>query len=178
MNNVKLKNGLLSTTFGIFILPILFGCTTLKPYQVTPIAERTAIINESPSDSPQRDSNKSLSDIFIYLSTGGQMPGIVSGKFVIKDNCLMLQVAKDKYMTPLFPPDNVAYLEEEKTIVLKKGVKIKLGEKIFTGGVTTPTTNLEFATQGDAACLTEIGMAIDADIMEVSEEIKRKLDTY
>ena len=177
MNNLKLKNGLLSTAFGILTLPVLFGCTTLKSYQVTPIEERTAIINESPSVLLQRDSNKSLSDIFSYLSTGGQMPGIVSGKFVIKDNCLMLQVAKDKYMTPLFPPDDVVYLEEEKTIVLK-GIKIKLGEKIFTGGRITPTTNLEFATQGDAACLTKIGMAIDADVMEVSEEIKRKLDTY
>ena len=177
MNNLKLKNGLSLTALGVFILPILFGCTNLKPSQVTPTQERTAIINESPSDSPKRDSNKPLSDIFSYLSTGGQMPGIVSGKFIIKDNCLMLQVAKDKYMTPLFPPHSVTYLEEQKTIVLK-GIKIKLGEKIFTGGVTTPTTNLEFATQGDAACLTEIGMAIDADIMAVSEEIKRKLDTY
>ena len=128
----KLENCLLSTALGIFILPVLFGCTTLKPYQVTPIGERSTIINESPSDSPKRDSNKSLSDIFSYLSTGGQMPGIVSGKFVIKDNCLMLQVAKDKYMTPLFPPHSVAYLEEEKITVLK-GIKIKLGEKIFTG---------------------------------------------
>ena len=177
MNNLKLKNGLSLTALGVFILPVLFGCTNLKPYQVTPTQERTAIINESPSDSPKRDSNKPLSDIFSYLSTGGQMPGIVSGKFVIKDNCLMLQVAKDKYMTPLFPPHSVTYLEEQKTIVLK-GIKIKLGEKIFTGGITIPTTNLEFATQGDAACLTKIGMAIDADIMEVSEEIKRKLDTY
>ena len=177
MNNLKLKNGLSLTALGVFILPILFGCTNLKPSQVTPTQERTAIINESPSDSPKRDSNKPLSDIFSYLSTGGQMPGIVSGKFIIKDNCLMLQVAKDKYMTPLFPPHSVTYLEEQKTIVLK-GIKIKLGEKIFTGGITIPTTNLEFATQGDAACLTKIGMAIDADIMEVSEEIKRKLDTY
>ena len=177
MNNLKLKNGLSLTALGVFILPILFGCTNLKPSQVTPTQERTAIINESPSDSPKRDSNKSLSDIFSYLSTGGQMPSIVSGKFVIKDNCLMLQVAKDKYMTPLFPPHSVTYLEEQKTIVLK-GIKIKLGEKIFTGGITIPTTNLEFATQGDAACLTKIGMAIDADVMEVSEEIKRKLDTY
>lgn len=177
MNNLKLKNGLSLTALGVFILPILFGCTNLKPSQVTPTQERTAIINQSPSDSPKRDSNKPLSDIFSYLSTGGQMPGIVSGKFVIKDNCLMLQVAKDKYMTPLFPPHSVTYLEEQKTIVLK-GIKIKLGEKIFTGGITIPTTNLEFATQGDAACLTKIGMAIDADVMEVSEEIKRKLDTY
>ncbi|MDP4544548.1 hypothetical protein Q8P09_05590 [Psychrobacter faecalis] len=177
MNNLKLKNGLSLTALGVFILPILFGCTNLKPSQVTPTQERTAIINESPSDSPKRDSNKPLSDIFSYLSTGGQMPGIVSGKFVIKDNCLMLQVAKDKYMTPLFPPHSVTYLEEQKTIVLK-GIKIKLSEKIFTGGITIPTTNLEFATQGDAACLTKIGMAIDADVMEVSEEIKRKLDTY
>lgn len=177
MNNLKLKNGLSLTALGVFILPILFGCTNLKPSQVTPTQERTAIINESPSDSPKRDSNKPLSDIFSYLSTGGQMLGIVSGKFVIKDNCLMLQVAKDKYMTPLFPPHSVTYLEEQKTIVLK-GIKIKLGEKIFTGGITIPTTNLEFATQGDAACLTKIGMAIDADVMEVSEEIKRKLDTY
>ena len=177
MNNLKLKNGLSLTALGVFIIPILFGCTNLKPSQVTPTQERTAIINESPSDSPKRDSNKPLSDIFSYLSTGGQMPGIVSGKFIIKDNCLMLQVAKDKYMTPLFPPHSVTYLEEQKTIVLK-GIKIKLGEKIFTGGITIPTTNLEFATQGDAACLTKIGMAIDADIMEVSEEIKRKLDTY
>ena len=177
MNNLKLKNGLSLTALGVFILPILFGCTNLKPSQVTPTQERTAIIIESPSDSPKRDSNKPLSDIFSYLSTGGQMPGIVSGKFVIKDNCLMLQVAKDKYMTPVIPPDEVVYLEEEKTIVLK-GIKIKLGEKIFTGGITIPTTNLEFATQGDAACLTKIGMAIDADVMEVSEEIKRKLDTY
>jgi hypothetical protein len=177
MNNLKLKNGLSLTALGVFIIPILFGCTNLKPSQVTPTQERTAIINESPSDSPKRDSNKPLSDIFSYLSTGGQMPGIVSGKFVIKDNCLMLQVAKDKYMTPLFPPHSVTYLEEQKTIVLK-GIKIKLGEKIFTGGITIPTTNLEFATQGDAACLTKIGMAIDADVMEVSEEIKRKLDTY
>ena len=177
MNNLKLKNGLSLTALGVFILPILFGCTNLKPSQITPTQERTAIINESPSDSPKRDSNKPLSDIFSYLSTGGQMPGIVSGKFVIKDNCLMLQVAKDKYMTPLFPPHSVTYLEEQKTIVLK-GIKIKLGEKIFTGGITIPTTNLEFATQGDAACLTKIGMAIDADVMEVSEEIKRKLDTY
>lgn len=177
MNNLKLKNGLSLTALGVFILPILFGCTNLKPSQVTQTQERTAIINESPSDSPKRDSNKPLSDIFSYLSTGGQMPGIVSGKFVIKDNCLMLQVAKDKYMTPLFPPHSVTYLEEQKTIVLK-GIKIKLGEKIFTGGITIPTTNLEFATQGDAACLTKIGMAIDADVMEVSEEIKRKLDTY
>ena len=177
MNNLKLKNGLSLTALGVFILPILFGCTNLKPSQVTPTQERTAIINESPSDSPKRDANKPLSDIFSYLSTGGQMPGIVSGKFIIKDNCLMLQVAKDKYMTPLFPPHSVTYLEEQKTIVLK-GIKIKLGEKIFTGGITIPTTNLEFATQGDAACLTKIGMAIDADVMEVSEEIKRKLDTY
>ena len=177
MHNSKSSTCLIATAFGFFLLPVLFGCTTLKSYQVTPIEERTALNNESPSVLPQRDSTKSLSDIFSGLSTGGQMPGIVSGKFVIKDNCLMLQVAKDKYMTPLFPPHSVTYLEEQKTIVLK-GIKIKLGEKIFTGGITIPTTNLEFATQGDAACLTKIGMAIDADIMEVSEEIKRKLDTY
>lgn len=74
----------------------------------------------------------------------------------------MLEVGENDFRAPLFQDSTAMYLQN-KSILMLDGKKIPLGETVTIGGYSVLTAPLEFAHEGDLACLTKWGVAIDVN---------------
>lgn len=114
---------------------------------------------------------KAPTEVFTYYPNGAQMMAIVYGKFVLKNNCLLLEpIGQDKLLTPVFPKGEIEFLINEGVVVIK-GVRVPLGKQFGTGGGALPNKNVTYATKGDPTCLMDTVFISDGDIIAIEDNL-------
>ena len=110
------------------------------------------------------DKTKLPSEIFTYsLDPNRLQPPILiifTGKFLIKDNCLLFQSGDDLY-TPVFPEEVTRYKKGDNNIIIDNK-SFEIG-KVFDVSVLNPVNmnlnvsnfKFEFDTKGPDSCLME-----------------------
>lgn len=164
--NMKLK---ISYLIPLSFLTIL-GCSTVEN---SPIRDKASsidkVVENSKNNKPESNNvvKKSPTELFTYYPGNSQMMAIVYGKFVLKDNCLLIEpIGQDNLITPVFPKDKVEFLID-KSIVVVNGKEVPLGKQFGTGGGALPSRNVTYATKGDSTCLLDTVFISDGIITAI-----------
>lgn len=113
-------------------------------------------------------------DLFSYYNSehNVQLTALMSGKFVVKNNCLFLDSNSD-LITPVFNANDVKFDLEAKTITLN-GVTIPLNEETLLGGGFVNKRALpNLDTRGSNKCLTD-RVAILYSLVELTPDMRKR----
>ncbi|HBD04095.1 MULTISPECIES: hypothetical protein [Psychrobacter] len=118
----------------------------------------------------EKKARKRPTDLFTHYPSESQMVAIIYGEFVLKNNCLLLELTgQDAFITPVFPQGKATFLIEENAVMLGD-IKVPLDVQVGTGGGALPKNNVVYATKGDASCLTDRVFITDADVIAIEED--------
>lgn len=163
---MKLKTSYLTPLAFLAIL----GCSTVDN---SPTGNKASsvdkVVENSKSSKPESNNvvKKSPAELFTYYPSDSQLMAIVYGRFVLKDNCLLIEpVGQEKLITPVFPKGKVEFLVDRNVVVLN-GSEIPLGKQFGTGGGALPSRNVTYATKGDSTCLLDTVFISDGVITAI-----------
>lgn len=150
-----------------FMAIVVVGCTTNRENINNDIELTGKIVEKADNNT----ANRVPTEVFTYYPNGIQMTAIVYAKFVLKNNCLLLEpIGQDKLITPVFPKGEIEFLiDEGEGVVIVNGVRVPLGKQFGTGGGALPNKNVTYATKGDSTCLMDTVFLSDGDIIAVED---------
>ena len=132
--------------------------------------QEDSVVEQTKTVIEQNQVRKKPTDLFTHYPSELQMMAIIYGEFVLKDNCLLLELTgQNSFITPVFPQGKATFLIEENAVMLG-GTKVPLGTQVGTGGGALPKKNVVYATRGDASCLTDKVFITDADVIAIEED--------
>ena len=182
-NGLKLSAGL-ATVF------MVMGCQTASVTDNTkPVtgsntnAVEKVIVNKDEANPLPAASSSLLLYYFTPTLLMQRIYPVVTGRYVVQDNCLRFEQIrnnKTRLLTPLFDPTyKVSLLQNEQALILD-GTRVKFGETIKTGGSVKEEylfyhlqfDNLESGVSEsvrnpeDHACLTEPGIFMRSKLID------------
>lgn len=185
----RIYNGL-KLSSGLAAVFMVMGCQTAsvtdntKPVtgSNTSAVEKVIVNKEETSPLPA-----AASPLFLYYFIPTllmqRIYPVVTGRYVVQDNCLRFEQVynnKTRLLTPLFDPTyKVSLLQNEQALILD-GTRVKMGETIKTGGSVkeeylfyhlqfdNPESGVSESVRNpeDHACLTEPGIFMRSKLID------------
>lgn len=183
-NSLKLSAGLAA----VFIV---MGCQSIsvtdntKPLTGSNTSNTQEVITNKDNNHPLQ--NATSAPLLLYYFTPTllmqRIYPVVTGRYVLQDNCLKFEQVynnKTRLLTPLFDPTyKVSLLPDEQALVLD-GTRVKFGETIKTGGSVkeeylfyhlqfdNPKSGVSESVRDpkDHACLTEPGILMRSKLID------------
>lgn len=127
-----------------------------------------------PNSQIYAENRSSLDNIFTYYNSENnvQFTALISGKFISKDNCLLL-VDEESVVTPVFNSNDVKFDPETRSISLN-GVTIQLNEEVLLGGGFINKEDLpNLDTRGNDKCLTD-RVALLHSFVELTPDMRKR----
>lgn len=183
-NSLKLSAGL-AAVFMIMGCQSVSVTDNTKPVTDfnTSNTEKVVINNDNTNPLPSATSAPLLLYYFTPTLLMQRIYPVVTGRYVVQDNCLRFEQVynnKTRLLTPLFDPTyEVSLLPDEKALVLD-GTRVKFGETIKTGGSVkeeylfyhlqfdNPKSRVSESVHDpeDHACLTEPGIFMRSKLID------------
>ena len=189
MNNRAYNS--LKLSVGLAAVFMVTGCQSVsvtdnrKPVTDfnTSNTEKVVINNDNTNPLPSATSAPLLLYYFTPTLLMQRIYPVVTGRYVLQDNCLKFEQTynnKTRLLTPLFDPTyKVSLLPDEQALVLD-GTRVKFGETIKTGGSVkeeylfyhlqfdSPKSGVSESVRNpeDHACLTEPGIFMRSKLID------------
>ena len=189
MNN-RINNSL-KLSAGLAAVFMIMGCQSVSVTDNTkPVTdfntsntEKVVINNDNTNPLPSATSAPLLLYYFTPTLLMQRIYPVVTGRYVVQDNCLKFEQIynnKTRLLTPLFDPTyKVSLLQDEQALSLD-GTRVKFGETIKTGGSVkeeylfyhlqfdNPESGVSESVRNpeDHACLTEPGIFMRSKLID------------
>lgn len=186
-----MKISLSKAIIGVALSSLVIGCqTTLVTYNTKPVVgsdtsavEKTIINKDNTNSLPAASYSPLLLYYFTPTLLMQRIYPVVTGRYVVQDNCLKFEQIynnKTRLLTPLFDPTyKVSLLQNEQALILD-GTRVKFGETVKTGGSVkeeylfyhlqfdNPQSGVSESVRNpeDHVCLTEPGIFMRSKLID------------
>lgn len=186
----RIYNGL-KLSAGLAAVLMVMGCQTTSVTDNTKsvtgsdtsAVEKVIVNKDKTSPLPAAASSPLLLYYFTPTLLMQRIYPVVTGRYVVQDNCLRFEQVynnKTRLLTPLFDPTyKVSLLQDEQALILD-GTRVKFGEIIKTGGSVkeeylfyhlqfdNPQSGVSESVRNpeDHACLTEPGIFMRSKLID------------
>ena len=186
-----MKVSLSKAVIGVALSSLVMSCQTTavtnstKPVvdSDTSAVEKTIINKDDTNPLPATASSPLLLYYFTPTLLMQRIYPVVTGRYVVQDNCLKFEQIynnKTRLLTPLFDPTyKVSLLQNEQALILD-GTRVKFGETVKTGGSVkeeylfyhlqfdNPQSGVSESVRNpeDHVCLTEPGIFMRSKLID------------
>ena len=184
-----MKVSLSKTVIGVAVSSIAIGtigCQALpNPKNTQPVTDTVTVITDKDETNPLPAAASSPLLLYYFTPTllMQRIYPVVTGRYVVQDNCLKFEQVhnnKTRLLTPLFDPTyEVSLLQNEQALILD-GTRVKFGETVKTGGSVkeeylfyhlqfdNPQSGVSESVRNpeDHVCLTEPGIFMRSKLID------------